>query len=166
MIKRSLITIGILIITLMSCNYKLFVNERYVVQSERGYLVFRDGETTFYPTRDTIDAKFLSDYYKRTGYKIDYATDWLDSLSINYSNTYIVENAKFSLIPVEITYYLGDVWQQKSERNSIEYKWDSKTFTLHFKQHDWRRILMIAVVRDSDRRRLAELKTEPPPLHY
>lgn len=150
-----------------SCNYKLLIDKRYVVQHERGYLIFR-GEygVFFYPTKDTLDSKFLSDKKKREGYKVEFDTDWLDSLSVDYSYISAFKNVKLSIIPVEITYYLGDSWQKKDEQSVIKYNWNDELFILRFKQHDWRQILMISVVREEDIKRLKGLKSEPFPLHY
>jgi hypothetical protein len=166
MVNKLISIIALPLIMFISCNYKLVVNKRYVVKEEQGYLVFRDGEVSFYPATDTIDVKFLANRKNKEGYKIEFRTDWLDSLSADYSYAYVVKNAKFSLIPVNITYYLGDMWQTDSEKNVIDYKWNNEAFSLHFKEYDYRNILMISVVRETDRKRLNDLHVELPPLHY
>jgi len=150
-----------------SCNFKLFVDKKYVVQHVQGFLVFRgENEATFYPTKDTVDAKFLADKKKKEGYRVEFNTGWLDSLSVDYSYISTIKGVRLSIIPVEVTYYLGDAWQKEDEQNSIEYNWEDKLFVLRFKQHDWRQILMIAVVREQDKKRLKELNLGPFPLHY
>jgi hypothetical protein len=137
------------------------------VQHARGFLVFRgEDEVTFYTTKDTIDSKFLADKQKKEGFKVDFDTNLLDSLSVDYSYIPLAKGIRLSILPAEITYYLGDAWQKKDEQNVIEYNWDNQLFILRFKQHDWRQILMISVVREKDKKRLKELNIEPFPLHY
>lgn len=54
------LTISVLVFA--SCSYKILVDKRYVVKREQGYLFFRgDYGVVFFPTKDTIDSKFLSD---------------------------------------------------------------------------------------------------------
>lgn len=66
---RSIFLIfSLAIFTLASCNYKLFVNKRHVVQEDHGYLIFKDDfGVYFFPTKDTIDTKFLSDKRRLQG---------------------------------------------------------------------------------------------------
>ena len=146
---------------LACCNYKLLVDKRYVVHNQKGYLVFREDEAVFFPTKDTIDAKFLADKHKKQGYKVKFTTDWLDSLSADYSHLLFIKNDKrLSIIPVEIRNYLGVDWEKHDEENTIDYKWGNETHVLHYKIHDWRQILMISVVREIDRKRVKELPAE------
>ncbi len=153
--------------TLVSCNYKLFVNKRQIVQKEHGYLVFTgDYGVFFFPSKDTVDAKFLSDKEVKEGYKVEFETDWLDSLSVDYTFSNTSKGEKLSIIPVRITFYLGDSWQEKDEQSYVEYSWDNEMHKLKYKQHDWRQILMISVVREEDKKRLKERKSGLFPLHY
>jgi hypothetical protein len=92
---------------------------------------------------------------------VEFTTDWLDSLSTDYSHLLFIKNDKrLSIIPVEIRNYLGVDWKKHDEENTIDYKWENETHVLHYKIHDWRQILMISVVREIDRKRLKELPAE------
>ncbi|HTE30925.1 MAG TPA: hypothetical protein VK666_11170 [Chryseolinea sp.] len=163
--KLFILTISTLIFA--SCNYKLLVDKRYVVQREQGYLVFRgDYGVIFFSTKDTLDSRFLSDEGRKEGYEIEFDTDWLDSLSVDYSYIPAFKGVKFSILPVDITYYLGDFWQKKGEQNVIEYNWNNQRRILRFKQHDWRQILMISVVREEDKKRVREKQSGRFPFHY
>lgn len=160
------ILILIILFFLTSCNYRL-VNKRHVVQDTKGYLVFREGEVIFFPFKDTIDAHFLADKTKDRGYRIGFDTYWLDSLSTDYSNLLYIENdTKFSIIPVEIRYYLGSGWQKEDEYSSIGYKWKNETFELPYRLHDWRSILEVHLLRKSDKERAKNLNIDYGPLHY
>ena len=137
-----------------SCNYKFLVYKRYVVEDEKGYLVFTQDEVNFFPTKDTVDNYFLGEKNKEKGYRIDFSTDWLDSLSTDYSFAAEMEPKKFSIIPVVVRSYLGNVWQEKSEQNTFSYLWEGKRQILRYKVYDFRSIIHISVVRESDRKRL------------
>lgn len=164
--KQALILL-LLSFVLVSCKYKLFVDKRYVVQDTKGYLVFREDEVVFFPTNDTADIDFLADKHKQKGYRIEFATDWLDSLSTDYSHLLYIKNDKrLSIIPVKIRNYLGVDWEKHDEESTIEYKLNNETNVLHYKVHDWRQILMISIVRESDRKRLNNLKIDSLPPHY
>lgn len=167
MICKQALILLLLSFVLVSCKYNLFVDKRYVIQDTKGYLVFREDEVVFFPTNDTVDVEFLADKQKKKGYRIEFATDWLDSLSTDYSHLLFIKNDKrLSIIPVEIRNYLGVDWKKHDEESTMEYKWNNATNVLHYKIHDWRQILMISVVRESDRKRLSNLKIDSLPLHY
>jgi hypothetical protein len=155
--KRILITL--LFPLLASCNYRFFVDKHYIVREDKGYLVFNNDQIVFFPTKDTIDAKFLADKHKKEGYKVEYDTDWLDSLSTNYSNLLFIENDKrLSIIPVKIRNYLGELWRPVSDKGTIDYKWNNEKYTIRYETADWRQILMISAVRESDIKRIKDLK--------
>lgn len=142
-----------------SCSYKL-ADKHYVIQDQKGYLVFTQDEVNFYPSKDTIDTKFLADNNKKEGYRLGFDTNWLDSLSTDYS--YATERKypkKFSIIPVEVRSYLGNAWQKESEKNTFTYWWDNQLRTLRYKVYDFRSIIHIAVVRERDVKRLDSLKS-------
>lgn len=164
---NKLFCLTVLLLVFASCNYKLLVDKRYVVKREQGYLLFRgDYGVVFFPTKDTVDSKFLSDKRKKNGWKIEFDTEWLDTLSIDYSYIPVFKNVKLSIIPVEITYYLGDSWQKEGDQDVIEYNWKDQLFVLPFKQHDWRKVLMLSVVREKDKQRLKGMRGGAFPLHY
>lgn len=167
---RLLLIVLYVALLLSSCSYKrLLADKRYIVQDVKGYLVFREGtDVTFYPFKDTIDAYFLADKHKEEGYKIGYDTYWMDSLSIDYSYLREAEKggSKLSILPVEIRYYLGDSWQKKDEKNTIYYYWNNELRTLVFKQHDWRSIIHIVLLRKSDEERAKKLNIPDEPFHY
>jgi hypothetical protein len=166
-IKYINLCFAIAFLLLSSCNYKV-TNKKYIVKDVKGYLVFREEESIFFPYNDTIDIMFLADKNKKEGYKIGYDTYWFDSLSIDYSQLKNAEGykVKFSIIPVEIRYYLGDVWMKKDEINTMYYKWNNEIMSLRFKQHDWRNIISIFLLRKGDQEREAQLNIDRPPLHY
>lgn len=166
--EKSKFLILALSLLLTSCGYKL-ANKRYIVQDAKGYLVFREGiDVTFYPFKDTVDAHFLADTHKEEGYKIGYDTYWMDSLSIDYSYLKEVGNggSKLSILPVEIRCYLGEGWQKKDEKNTIYYYWNNELRILTFKQHDWRNIIHITLLRKSDEERAEKLDIPRKPPHY
>ena len=167
MIYKQASILLLLSFILTSCRYKFFVDKLYVVQDTKGYLVFREDEVVFFPSNDTIDVKFLADKGKKKGYKIEFTTDWLDSLSTDYSNLLYIKNDKrLHLLPVKIRNYLGVDWEKHDEESTIDYIWKNKKHVLHYKIHDWRQILMISVARENDRKRLSDLKVDSLSLHY
>ena len=165
--KKSIFIFSFFII-LTSCNYRLFVDKRYIVQEQKGYLVFNQNQVIFFPTKVTIDMEFFSDKHMGEGYSVEFRTAWLKTLSTDYSNLLFIKNDKnLSVIPVAITSYLGSMWQKEDEQNTVDYKLDGVAHTLRYKQHDWRQILFISVVREIDKRRLDTLKIDPPiPSHH
>lgn len=88
----------------------------------------------------------------KEGYRVEFQTDWLDSLSYDYTSINSVKGQRLSIIPVIITYYLSDSWQEKDEQSYVEYSWENEMHKLKYKQHDWRQILMISVVREEDKK--------------
>lgn len=163
MMNRKQIIIAILLfpIFIASCNYRFIVDKRDIIQNQAGYLVFRKGEVTFYPTNDTIDADFLSNKHKQEGYQLEYDTDWLGNLSTDYSKLRVAENAsKFSIIPVEVTYYLSRMWRPISDKNEFSYKWNNNIHTLRFETADYRQILGISLVRYSDRKHWKDMPAD------
>ncbi len=152
----------ILIICLFgSCNYKLLVDKGRIIEERKGYLVFFHNDIVFFESKDTLDVKFM-DVSHTNGFRIEWQnTEWLKKLShkapiindIKGSN----EKAFISLIPVMIRYYLGDTWQKVSEKNVIYYGFDKKMKGMIYKVHDYRRILLISVLRKTDVERISPL---------
>jgi hypothetical protein len=159
--SKNIAILLLLSIYIGSCNYKLLADKRYIVQDQPGYLVFNNSQIIFFPSRDTIDTKFLADRHKKEGYKVEYDTDWLDSLSINYDTLLFIKNdVRFSIIPVEIKYYLGSTWQLISDKSTVDYRFNDNTHTLSYEIVDYRQILGISLVRDSDRKRLKDMPVD------
>ncbi len=158
---KNIAILLLLSICITSCNRKLFVDKRYIVQDQRGYLVFNNSQIIFFPAKDTVDSKFLTDRHRKEGYKLEYDTDWLDSLSADYSRLLYVKNDKrLSFIPVEITYYLGGAWRVTSDKSTVNYKFNDNTYTLSYETADYRQILGISLVRYSDRKRLKDMPVD------
>jgi len=167
--KKGLISFLLLtgIYFLGSCNYK-FVNKRYIVKDIKGYLVFNNNnDVVFFPYEDTVDMNFLSDNHKKKGFRVEFDTYWLDSISTDYSNLLYIENDnRFSIIPAEIRCYLGTGWQTEDEYSAISYKLNNRTFELPYRLHDWRYIIEIHLLRKSDKAREAKLNIDYGPPHY
>ncbi len=152
-IYRSL-TIFFLLL-LISCGYKLLVNKKYTVEEKNGYLIFLQDYAIFCPTNDTLDKTFLIKP-NNNGYRISYERlDWLDSLAVDYSTLSTFSRLKkFSIIPVRITYYLGNNWEKVNEYNKFDYKLDNKDYKISYRTFDQRYIIMIMLRRKTDLDRL------------
>jgi hypothetical protein len=153
---KAITYIIIFLLTLASCNYKLLVDKRKVVNTESGYLTFFKNEVVFYPWRDSIDFDFLSKSHNN-GFKVNERNiDWLDSISARYPIIVSIETPMMqlpdtiSIIPVKIQYYLGDFWDKDSERISLYYYWNGVRYVLSYKLYDYRSILRITAMRRKD----------------
>lgn len=151
----------LIILFLPSCSHEIMVNKRYVVKDEIGYLVFTQDEVIFYPFNDTIDVNFLGAKNHKEGYRVGFRTQWLDSMSVDYSAiTKRSYPKKFSMVPVQVRYYLGEMWGKSSTKNSFSYLWNDQEKTLHYEIDDWRQILSISVLRQREKELLKKINFE------
>lgn len=55
---------------------------------------------------------------------------------------------------------------KKDELGTVDYRLNGKTYELFYKQHDWRNIISIFLLREIDKEREVLLNMERLPLHY
>lgn len=151
--KKLLIPISCIII-FGSCNYKLFVSKKSIVQNKNGYVLFLRSDIIFFEYNDTLDSKFLNSNH-RNGFKIDgLLLNWMDSIAGKVKISIEMQQSKLdetiSIIPVNIVYYLGDTWQKHSEKNLIRYRTEDGVGSLLYKLYDYRKILLITLLRKTD----------------
>ncbi len=149
----------------VSCNYKFLVHKKYIVQEQKGFLLFYYSkphqEAIFFPFKDTIDRIFLNKNHKN-GYRIqDKDLDYLKDMAVKHSfKQYVLINGKsvlttdtLTLIPVAIRYYFGSAWRTQkfnSEKVLIRYEHNDKGRELAYHIYDDRIILGISLTRKND----------------
>lgn len=149
------ILIVFLLISNISCGYKVLVNKKYVVDEKSGYLIFVQDYAIFCPSKDTVDNDFLLSP-KPEAYVINYERlKWLDSLAIDYSKLAKIPMAnKFSIIPAKMTYYLGGDWERVKDYNDVTYILDNKEYRIRYRTFDARSVITIGLRRQNDLIRL------------
>lgn len=158
----------------IACNYKLFVHKKKIVQEQNGYLVFYYSDTyqdiAFFPSKDTVDKRFLSQShvndYRIWDENVRNEIMYLKERAFNYAfqrTNYKSETAisvdTLYLIPVTVRYYLGDLLyfnQHGPQHSSILYEFDKKGHELRYNVDDYRNVLLVSVLRDSDRKWLSQ----------
>jgi hypothetical protein len=152
-----IIRILILVFFISSCNKALLINKKDIIYYQKGYITFYYDHWTegiFFPWNDTIDNNFLSQNHLN-GFKLDrddlnYFRELAVAKTIQQPNSrndkieFIDDSIK--LLPVEISYYWGDVWKlrkQKSQQVNIKYTFQGKEINLLYTIYDNRHILWI-----------------------
>jgi len=153
---KNVMYVFIIFLLFIACNKRLLVDKRSVVNSVNGYLTFFKGQVVFYPWKDTNDVDFLNNSHKN-GFRVRRKDiDWLDSIATRYP-IFISKEIPImqlpdtiSIIPVKVQYFLGDNWTKKSATNTLFYYQNNTSHTVTYKLSDYRQILLISVIRDSD----------------
>ncbi len=150
----------------LSCNHAIFVHKKDVIHNQKGYILFyyENEEALFFPSKDTIDSKFLSQNHI-DGYRISSTEKDLEYLRKLAINQTVVQNVlqngqsiqvdeQIKLIPVNVQYYWGDGWRfskvRKQQKINVKYQYNNKDIELLYKLYDDIYIMSITPTRKSD----------------
>ena len=156
----------------LSCNHTIFVHKKDVIHNQKGYILFyyEKEEALFFPSKDTIDSKFLSQNHV-DGYKFwsgEKDLEYLKKLAINQTVVQnVLQNGQsiqvdepIKLIPVNVQYYWGDGWNlnktKGQQKINIKYEYANKDKDLFYRIYDHRYIMSITPIRKSDISRVEE----------